>query len=204
MRSIRLAVIPIAVLVLTTGCPPPGPATTVQRTDANAQVDLSGNWNDTDANQVSQAMIRDCLSRPWAAQFKAEKGREPVVKLYPIKNRSSEIVNTKFFTKQVEMEILNSGVAKVVAASDETDEARAEREDQSEHASDASAKQNQQEVGTDFILNGWIVSENDAAAGQEVRAYVTTMELTNAETQQKVWIKVHKIKKVIQRAASEW
>lgn len=204
MRSIRLAIIPALALVFTTGCPPSGPATSVQRTDANAQVDLSGNWNDTDANQVAQAMIRDCLSRPWAAQFKAEKGRNPVVKLYPMKNRSSEHINTKFFTKQVEMEILNSGVVNVVAASDETDEARAEREDQAENASDSTAKQNQQETGTDFILNGWIVQQNDAVSGQEVRAYVTTMELTNAETQQKVWIKVHQIKKVIQRASSQW
>lgn len=204
MRSIRMAVIPLMALLLTAGCPPPGPSQTIQRTDANAQVDLSGNWNDTDANQVAQAMIRDCLSRPWASQFKAEKGRNPVVKLYPIKNRSSEHVETKAFTKQVEMEILNSGMANVVAASDETDEARAEREDQSENASDQTAKQNQQETGTDFILNGWIVTQNDAVSGQEVKAYTTTMELINAESQQKVWMKVHQIKKVITRAASQW
>lgn len=204
MRSIRLAIIPLMALLLTTGCPSPGPSQTIQRTDANAQVDLSGNWNDTDANQVAQAMIRDCLSRPWAAQFKAEKGRNPVVKLYPIKNRSSEHVETKAFTKQVEQEILNSGIAGVVAASDETDEARAEREDQSENASDSTAKQNQQETGTDFILNGWIVTQNDAVSGQEVKAYTTTMELINAENQQKVWMKVHQIKKVITRAASQW
>ncbi len=204
MSRILLASIITLALIMTTACPPPGPSTSVQRTGANAQVDLSGNWNDTDANQVANAMIKDCLSRPWAMNFKNEKGRTPVIKLYPMKNRSSEHINTKFFTKQVEMEILNSGLAKIVAASDETDEARAEREDQAENASDRTAKQNQQETGTDFLLNGWIVSQNDAVSGQEVRAYMVTMELTNAESQQKVWIKVHKLKKVISRAGSSW
>jgi len=204
MISTGKAALLALVAALIVGCAPPPPGTTVQRVDPNAQVDLSGNWNDTDANQVAQAMIRDCLSRPWAANFKSAKGRNPVVKLYPIKNRSSEHINTKFYTKQVEMELLNSGMIRVVAAYDETSDARFERADQAQHASDETAKSNQQETGTDFVLNGWIVSENDAVAGQEVRAYVTTMELINAETQEKVWIKVHPIKKVVNRAESQW
>ena len=84
MRRLHLLLLTsLAAALLTIGCgPPPGPCTSVQRIDPNAQVDLSGNWNDTDANQVAKAMIHDCLSRPWAAKFKAEKGRDPVVRLY--------------------------------------------------------------------------------------------------------------------------
>ena len=189
--------------VLVAGCAS-GPATTIQRTDAKAQVDLSGNWNDTDANQVAQAMIRDCLSRPWATKFKTEKGKDPVVRLYPIKNRSSEHVETKFFTKQVEMELINSGAVKVVADLEEAFDNRVERFDQSRNASDKTAKQQQQETGSDFVLNGWIVTQNDAGGGQEVRAYIPTMELVNSESNEKVWMKVHPIKKVITRAASSW
>jgi PBP1b-binding outer membrane lipoprotein LpoB len=194
----------LAILLGTWGCGPPGPSTTIQRTDAQAQVDLSGNWNDTDANQVAQAMIRDCLTRPWASRFKAEKGRDPVVRLWPIRNRSSEHINTRFFTKQVEMELVNSGVVKVVADIEEASDNTAERADQAIHASDKTAKQQGQETGSDFILNGWILTQNDAVEGQEVRAYVTTMELTNTETNEKVWMKVHPIKKVISRAATQW
>ena len=200
----RLPLLSLLLACVLPACRPPPPAVTVQRTDPNAQVDLSGYWNDTDANQVARAMITDCLSRPWAGTYKNEKGRKPVVKLYPIKNRSSEHINTKFYTKQVEMELINSGLVRVVAAVDETRDARFERYDQSRHASDETAKSNQQETGTDFIMNGWIVSQNDQAGGQTVRAYVTTMELINAETQEKVWLKVHKIKKVVTRAASQW
>ncbi len=191
-------------LLIIACAPPPGPSTSVQRINPEAAVDLSGEWNDTDANQVAKVMIQDCLSRPWSAKFKAEKGRDPVVRLYPIKNRSSEHINDRFFTKQVEMELINSGILKVVSAWDEAQTQRFEREDQARHASDESVKSQGQETGSDFTLNGWILSQNDAVDGQEVRAYVTTMELTNTETNEKVWMKVHKIKKVISRAASEW
>jgi len=185
-------------------CGPTGPSTTVQRTGGNAQIDLSGNWNDTDANMVARAVIQDCLSRPWAAKFKAEKGRDPVVRLWGIRNRSSEHINTRFYTKQVEMELVNSGVVKVVADIEEANDNLAERADQARHASDKTVKAQQNETGSDFIMNGWILTQNDAVDGQEVRAYVTTMELTNSETNEKVWMKVHPIKKVISRASSQW
>lgn len=206
MRVIRFAAATTMVMgiFLLTNCGHSGPRTTVQRTSADTQVDLSGEWNDTDANQVSKAMMQDCLSRPWHSQYQAKNGKKPVVKLYPIRNRSSDHIQTKFFTKQVEMELINSGVVRVVAALDETSAARYERVDQSRHASDKTAKQQQAETGADFVLNGWVVSQNDAAGGTEVKAFVTTMELVNVETQEKVWLKVHRIKKVIQRAASEW
>jgi hypothetical protein len=203
-RPTKLAAVAALTLFVISCGPPPGPSTSVQRINPNAQVDLSGEWNDTDANQVASAMIRDCLNRPWAAKFKAEKGHEPVVRLYPIRNRSSEHINWRFFTKQVEMELINSGMVKVVAAYDEAQTQRFERADQARHASDKSVKSQGQETGSDFTLNGWVMTQNDAVSGQEVRAYVTTMELTNSESNEKVWMKVHKIKKVISRAASEW
>lgn len=193
----------LALPLLAAGCYS-GPSTQVTRVNPDAQVDLSGNWNDTDANQVAQVMIKDCLSRPWSSRYKKEKGRDPVVKLARIRNRSDEHINTKFFTKQVEMELVNSGIVKVVAAYDETEAARREKDDQAVNASDETKKEQQQETGSDFLLNGWIVTQNDRQGGQSVRAYVVTMELVNVETQQKVWVKVHRIKKVVNQAEAEW
>jgi len=202
-RTALLAVAALSLMMTSCG-PPPGPNTSVQRINPNAQVDLSGEWNDTDANQVASVMIRDCLNRPWATQFKAAKGKEPVVRLYPIRNRSSDHIDYRFLTKQVEMELINSGAVKVVSDLGEAGTQRLERADQARNASDATVKSQGQETGSDFTLNGWILTQNDAAEGQEVRAYVVTMELTNSESNEKVWMKVHKIKKVITRAAQEW
>lgn len=176
----------------------------VQRVNPNEQIDLSGDWNDTDSNQVARVMLQDCLSRPWSNQFKSEKGRPPVVMLHMIRNRSDEHINTKYFTKQVEMELLNSGVVKVVSGTDEKWDSRAELADQAQYASDASKKEFRQETGSDFQLHGWITFQHDRLDGQEVRAFLITMELTNVETQEKVWIKAHTIKKMINRPSSEW
>lgn len=190
--------------LLLVSCYSGAPPRTVQRVDPQSQVDLSGYWNDTDANAVAETMIKDLLGRPWSAQFKGKEGRDPVVKLYPIRNRSSEHINTKFFTKQVEQELVNSGYIQVVAASDETDDARMERQEQAEHASDETMKEQQREVGTDFLLNGWVVAQNDQVEGQTVRAYLVTMELIEAETQRKIWIKTHRIKKIVNQAEYQW
>jgi PBP1b-binding outer membrane lipoprotein LpoB len=205
MSRTNLMLLTAVVALTIAACgPPPGPSTSVQRINPNAAVDLSGEWNDTDANQVSKAMVQDCLSRPWSAAFKTEKGRTPVVRLYAIKNRSSEHINWRFFSKQVEMELINSGMVKVVSAWDEAQTNRFERSDQARHASDKTVKSQGQETASDFVLNGWIITQNDAVDGQEVRAYVTTMELSNSESNEKVWMKVHKIKKIISRAATQW
>jgi PBP1b-binding outer membrane lipoprotein LpoB len=199
-----MMVVVAAAFTLSAACGPPGPTRTVQRVNPNAQVDLSGAWNDTDANMVARAMIQDCLSRPWAAKFKAANGRDPVVRLSPIRNRTDEHINTKFFTKQVEMELLNSGMVKVVASREEAWDQRAERADQARHASDETVKSQGQEIGSDFLLNGWVVMQHDAVSGQSVRAFITTMELINSKDNTKVWMKVHKIKKVVTQTSAEW
>lgn len=201
----KKSIIPITLLaMMLAACgPPPGPSTTVQRIDPNAAVDMSGEWNDTDANMVARDMIRDCLSRPWAQKYKAENGKDPVVRLYPIKNRSSEHINWRYFTKQVEMELVNSSV-QVVADRTEAWDNRSERADQAKHASDETVKSQGQETGSDFILNGWIITQNDAVDGQELRAYVVTMELVNTKTNVKAWMGLKKIKKVVSRAATQW
>lgn len=197
------ALVALALLIIACG-QPPGPSTSVQRINPNAQVDLSGEWNDTDANQVASVMIKDCLSKPWSATYKTQKGKDPVIRLYPIKNRSSEHINWLYFTKQVESEMVNSGIVQVVASYDEAQTQRFERSDQATHSSDQTVKAQGQETGSDFVLNGWIATQNDAVEGQEVRAYIITMELINTESNVKVWMKEHRIKKVISRAASEW
>jgi hypothetical protein len=138
-------------------------------------------------------------------KFKAEhSGKLPVIRLYPIRNRSSEHINWMFFTKQVEMALVNSGQVTVVASYNEAQTNRFERSDQAHNASDATVKSQGQEQGSDFVMNGYILTQNDAVEGQEVRSYITTMELTNSENNAKVWMYNHPIKKVITRAASEW
>ena len=61
-----------ATLMLLSGC-----ATKVTRIDVGEVRDLSGRWNDTDSQLVAEAMIQDCLNRPWLGEFSTRHGRRP-------------------------------------------------------------------------------------------------------------------------------
>jgi len=188
-----------ALSVALAGCAT-APTTGVRRDDS--AVDLSGEWNDVDADLVAKEMIRDCMTSPWADKFRQKNGRGPVVKLYPIRNRSSDHVETKYFTKQVEKALVNSGSIEVVAASDEADVTRQEQAEQTKNASDETVKSGGNETGADFIMSGWVVSQNDSdGAGRNIKAFVTTMELTDVRSQKKVWLNDKKIKKQVTRAS---
>lgn len=183
------------------GCGPSG--TQVKRSDE--AVDLSGEWNDVDADMVAKAMIKDCLDQGWAGKHKAKSGKPPVVKFYPMRNKSSEHINEEYFTKQVERALINSGDVEVVAGKKEAGDAREEQADQGKHASDETMKSAGNETGADYILNGWIVSQNDTdGAGKTIKAFLTTMELTDVQSQKKVWIGEKKIKKQVQQAGSSF
>ena len=181
----------------------------VTRTSANSTEggDLSGYWNDIDANLVSQEMIKDCLSRPWASNFQSENdGAKPVVKLMGVQKRTDDRnVNTQYFSKKLEREMLNSGRVRVVAAWGQDNVNLIERARQARTADDETAKSQGNEVGADFTLQTIVNSQNETdGGGKSVRAYMVNMELVNVETNEKVWIGEKRIRKVIDQAGTTW
>lgn len=185
-----------ASLALTTGCG----GTTVTRTEENAVIDLSGNWNATDSRQVADALIADCLEFPWADQFKAKNNRIPVVKTGRIKVvTNGDVVNTEIFTNDLQRALLRSGKAQPVASNSETDQAREERKDQDVNASEATRKESFQETGTDFLIIGTINVQDDQADGKRQKFYSVDLKMTDVKTQQQVWIGNKKISKLVKR-----
>ncbi len=185
----------LLVLSLSTTC-----ATTpsVERTDQ--AIDLSGEWNDVDADAVAKAMIGDVLGSPWVAEWRsAHGGKRPVLRLYPVRNRTTGYIDDKYFTKQIEAALVRSAMVDVVSSLEEAGDARADRADQAIHASDESAKSEQYELGSDFVINGWILSEDDEAGGKTVRSYLTSIEIIDTTTQRKAWMGQHRIKKLVTR-----
>jgi hypothetical protein len=196
----------MAAALATTAC---AGGTKVTRTASGATKggDLSGYWNDIDAELVAKTMISDLVSSAWVNAFQAENGgRRPVLKLAGVIKRTDDRnVNTQFFAKQVERFLLNSGKVRVVAAAGQEDINVRERDRQATHASDESAKSQFNELGSDFTLQTVINSQNESdGGGNAVRAYLVNMELVNTETQEKVWIGEEKIRKVIEQASARW
>jgi uncharacterized protein (TIGR02722 family) len=189
----------LAVLVALAGCA----EKRVERVDVGKQIDLSGKWNDTDSQLVAKESIEDSLSFPWVDNFRKQKGRNPVVVAFGVKNRTAEIINTQTFMKDLERAFLRSGRVDVVADRDQRAELREERADQQTGFTANPAKIGK-EVGADFVLTGNINSIQDRLDNVEVVFYQANLELINAETNQKVWIGDKKIKKQIDRAKTRF
>ena len=198
MTTKRLALIAgLAVTLVLSGCMTP--SRTVQRTSADTQTDLSGRWNDTDARLVAEEMIDDMLNRPWLERFSSDQQREPVVIVGAIRNRSSEHIDTSMFVKDIERELINSGMVRFVATSEERAQIRDERLDQQTQASEETISRLGEETGADFMLQGSISSNVDAVEGERAVFYQVDMELIRIETNEKVWIGSKEIKKIIEQ-----
>ena len=186
-------------LVIITGC-----GKTIVRTSADTQVDLSGYWNDTDSQLTAEAMIDDCLARPWLDDFMALSGKKPDLLVGLIMNKSHEHINTDTFIKELERTLINSGKVHFVAGDTFRKLLRRERKDQDTYASDSSRKKMGEEAGADFMLFGSINTIIDKADGTEVRYYQIDLELVNMTTNRKVWIGDKKIKKIVDRSSIGW
>lgn len=170
----------------------------VSRVDPNEQIDLSGRWNETDSRLVAEQMLKDALSRPWVDDHQNKTGKKPVMVVGLVRNKSHEHISVETFINDIEREMLNSGRVKVVQAGAAREDLRKERGEQQEFASQETAKKWGQELGADFMLQGSVNSIVDSDKKTKVVFYQIDMELTDIETNEKVWIGNKKIKKVIE------
>jgi len=185
----------LVISVLLSAC-----STSVERLDAQQQIDLSGVWNDTDSQLVAREMIEDSLSRPWIDKFAESQGKAPVVIVGRIKNLSHEHINTNTFIANIERELINSGEVQFVASSIDRQEIRDERADQDLNAKESTRKEMGQEYGADFMLQGQINSIIDLDGSTQVRFYQVNLELVSIKDNRKVWIGDKKIKKLIKNS----
>ncbi len=186
----------LAVGLILAGCA----SVKVDRIEVDETVDLSGRWNDTDSRLVSEEMISDVLSRTWIDRYRAGKGKDPVVIVGSVRNRSDEHINTQTFVKDLERSLINSGEVEFVASSGQRGEVREERKDQAANASEATAKAEGEELGADFMLQGSINTISDRIEGKEVKFYQVNLELIDIQSQRKAWIGEKKIKKLVKRS----
>jgi len=178
------------------GCAP----TRVYRVDEREQIDLSGKWNDTDSQMVSDEMINNCLSSPWQGRFVETMGKLPAVIIGTVYNRTDEHIDSNIFIKDLERAFINTGRVRVVQSQAARDELRAEREDQQEFASPETRKRLREELGADFIIQGTIGKIIDMEKKKRVYFYQVDLELIKIETAEKTWIGQKKLKKYVEKA----
>jgi uncharacterized protein (TIGR02722 family) len=184
----------LAAILIFSNC---GPSRKVERIDPNTVTDLSGRWNDTDSKLVAEEMIKDVLDRPWRTNFEMKNSKKPTVIVGSIKNKTSEHIDAGTFIKNIERSFINSGTVSVVQSGEERNEVRDERNDQQTFASEETRKKWAKEKGADYMLNGVIMSIVDQYKKQKTVKYQVNLELTDLETNEKVWIGEKEIKKFI-------
>lgn len=170
---------------------------TVTRVDPGTQVDLSGRWNDTDSRTVADQMIHDLFKSAQFKKYAEGLGRKPVIVISTIKNKTSEHIDAGNYVKKFEMVIHNSGIAELVESEEFRDKIRKERAEQQDFADPATAARWGKEVGADVILFGEMNSESDVYNKKRVVNYITTLFLTDLETNKRIWYGQHEIKKIV-------
>ncbi len=197
-RSLRFFILLGSVLCLLTlmSC---GKEKRVTRVDPGVVTDLSGRWNDTDSKLVAETMMKEMVSQSWLEKFTNAKGREPVVIVGTILNKSHEHIDVGTFVTDLEREMTNSQKVVFVASKSERQEIREERKEQAVYSREDTQKRPGQELGADFMMKGTIATIVDESAGTKAVYYQVDLDLIDLENNVKSWYGQKKIKKVIER-----
>ncbi len=173
--------------------------TKVSRLETEQTVDLSDRWNDTDSQLVARKMVDDVLRGRWIDTFQKKTGKEPMVIVGTVVNKSHDHIPTQTFTKDLERELTNSGRVLFVASSEERQEIREERAQQQIHSSETTAKGLGKEIAADYMLKGVISSFEEQVENERYKYFQVTLELIDLENNAKVWLGDEKIKKLMVR-----
>ena len=170
---------------------------TVSRINPEQEVNLSGRWNDTDSRMVANKMTIDFLANEKYKEYAVTLGKKPAIIMGVIRNKTSEHIDAANYIKKFELAIYNSGVAELVESDEQRDKLRLERVQQQEFSDPSTIAQWGKEVGANLMLFGEMTSETDMYNNKRVVNYLTTLFLTDMETNKRVWYGQHEIKKFI-------
>jgi hypothetical protein len=173
----------------------------VTRIEPSAVTDLSGRWNDTDSRLIAKQLVEQTLAAGWAKRYTDLHGGDaPTVIVGTFANRTLEHIPVGTFVNDIEKALINTGAARVVASRAEREELRAERKDQQQNSRADTRTRPGQEFGARYALTGELQAIEDVDGRERVVFYQVDAVLVDLETNTKVWVGQHKIKKYVERA----
>ena len=172
----------------------------VTRVNPDETIDLSGRWNSTDAQQTAEAMISQALSERWISDFQNKNdNQKPVVIVGFVENKTHEHIDAEVFIHDLEKAFINSGLVKLVQGGEKREQIRGEKADQQDYSSTKTITAWGEEIGADFMLQGDMSSIVDTYKKEKVLFYKVSLQLTNIETNEVVWIGDKEIKKYVNK-----
>ncbi|WP_121811120.1 penicillin-binding protein activator LpoB [Mucilaginibacter kameinonensis] len=170
----------------------------VTRVSTDQTIDVSGNWNNSDARMAADELTGKILGANWIDTHVSEhQGKRPVVIVGFVQNKSHEHIDAETFLTDIESSFIQSQKVRLVQGGKKREELRAEKADQQTNASVSTMKKFGLENGADYILQGSINSIVDAHKRQKIVYYQVNLELTNIQTNEVVWIGEKKIAKYV-------
>jgi uncharacterized protein (TIGR02722 family) len=199
-RSLATSLVTRMLLLLAVALAPAACAKRVSRIDPNSVTDLSGRWNDTDSRLVAGQLIEQSLNAPWTRRYsESHGGGTPTVIVGSVENRTMEHIPVETFVRDLERAFVNSGAVRVVATRDERRDVRDERRDQQENARADTRARMAQEQGANYMLQGTIEAIEDADGREKVVYYQVDATLVDLQSNEKIWVGQHKIKKYVEK-----
>ncbi|MCX5762158.1 MAG: hypothetical protein NTW72_11780, partial [Gemmatimonadetes bacterium] len=129
--------------------------------------------------------------------FKTEKMLNQII--VDMRNLTYEHIAVGTFVKDLDRAFVNSGVVRVVASKEERAGIRDERADQQSNAAPETRTRMAREQGAQYLLQGEVQEIVDGAGREQVRYFQVDASLVDLESNAKVWVGQHKIKKYVQR-----
>lgn len=142
-------------------------------------------------------MISDLFGSTSFNEFSKKLAKKPVIILGTIRNKTSEHIDADNYVKKFEVAVFASGLADIVESEEFRDQLRVERVHQQDFSSNETVSKWGRELGADLMLFGEMSSETDVYRKERVVNYVTTLYLTDMETNVRVWYGQHEIKKYV-------
>lgn len=194
----------VSIMILSVSCVSTS-TTRVKRVSANTQIDLTGEWNDTDVHIVCADLLEECLDSVRLRTFEIQNGRLPLLIVGSFRNDSDEHIDTSIISKKMQNAIINSGRADFMASSEQRAETRAEILSQQAWSNQDVAKTIANEDAADFMLQGSVKTIVQKNGKQSVRTYFVYCELIDIESGRVIWTGENdEIKKVISEASYRW
>jgi uncharacterized protein (TIGR02722 family) len=169
----------------------------VSRIDPSTQTDLSGRWNDSDSKLVAEKMVAEFFGSAQFNEYAKALGHKPAIIVGEIRNKTTEHIDSENYIKKFEVAVYNSGVAEILESGEFRDKLRLERVQQQDFSSPETMAKWGLETGADLMLFGEMTSEIDLYGSRRTVNYVTTLFLTDLETNKRVWYGQHEIKKFV-------
>jgi uncharacterized protein (TIGR02722 family) len=146
---------------------------------------------------VAEKMTNELFASERFKEYANGNGKKPTIIVGLIKNKTTEHIDASNYIKKFELAIYNSNVADLVESDEFRDKLRQERAEQQDFADPATVAQWGKETGADLMLFGEMSSEIDTNNKTRVVNYITTLFLTDIETNKRVWYGQHEIKKLV-------